>query len=235
MKKIYLAVAALMAAACAQNVVTVIPEPVSMEMGCGNFKMSENVQVSCEDSSLVTAAEIFSGDMETVLGHGLDVTVGKGGEVVLSVEEGIAPEGYVLDVKRRGISVKGGSPAGVLFKMKERFGDCEWHFSTRGARIRHKLHLEYGDRFAWPDMEAEDGGERVFCYGLSDHFSVLCDGTVVPCCLDNNGTLALGNIFDSSLEDILRSERAQRIAEGFKAHTAAEEICRKCGYARRFK
>lgn len=129
----------------------------------------------------------------------------------------------------------GGRNDDILFKMKERFGDCEWHFSTRGARIRHKLHLEYGDRFAWPDMEAEDGGERVFCYGLSDHFSVLCDGTVVPCCLDNNGTLALGNIFDSPLEDILRSERAQRIAEGFKAHTAAEELCRKCGYARRFK
>ena len=118
MKKIYLAVAALMAAACAQNVVTVIPEPVSMEVGCGNFKMSENVLVSCEDSSLVTAAEIFSGDMETVLGHGLDVSVGKGGEVVLSVEEGIAPEGYVLDVKRRGISVKGGSPAGVFYGLQ---------------------------------------------------------------------------------------------------------------------
>lgn len=118
MKKIYLAVAALMAAACAQNVVTVIPEPVSMEMGCGNFGMSENVQVCCEDSSLVTTAEIFSEDMETVLGYGLEVEVGKGGEIVLSVEDGIASEGYVLDVTRRGISVKGGSPAGVFYGLQ---------------------------------------------------------------------------------------------------------------------
>lgn len=118
MKKIYLAVAALMAAACAQNVVTVIPEPVSMEMGCGDFRLSENVQVSCEDSSLVTTAEIFSEDMETVLGYGLEVEVGKGGEIVLSVEDGIAPEGYVLDVTRRRISVKGGSPAGVFYGLQ---------------------------------------------------------------------------------------------------------------------
>lgn len=59
MNKFYFLIAVLASVSCAQNVVTVIPEPVSMEVGCGNFKMSENVQVSCEDSSLVTAAEIF--------------------------------------------------------------------------------------------------------------------------------------------------------------------------------
>ncbi len=123
----------------------------------------------------------------------------------------------------------------ILAKMKERFIGAEWHFSPNGARIRHRLHLEYGDRFAWPDMQAEDGGERVFCYGLSDHFAVLCDGTVVPCCLDNNGTLSLGNIFDEPLDAILSSERARNIADGFKRRIASEELCRKCGYARRFK
>jgi radical SAM protein with 4Fe4S-binding SPASM domain len=123
----------------------------------------------------------------------------------------------------------------ILRLMRERFSDGEWKYGARGVRIRNKLHLEYGDRFAWPDMSAEDGGNKVFCYGLSDHFSVLCDGTVVPCCLDNNGTLALGNIFEQDLDEILCSPRARRIAEGFKSRSVPEELCRKCGYARRFK
>ena len=120
--------------------------------------------------------------------------------------------------------------------LRDRFSDGEWKLGARGARIRHKLHLEYGDRFSWPDSSAEDGGSDVFCYGLADHFGVLCDGTVVPCCLDNNGTLALGNIFESaSVDSILGSQRACRIKDGFARRNASEELCRKCGYARRFK
>ena len=128
----------------------------------------------------------------------------------------------------------GGMNDVTLARLKERFADGEWKYGSRGARIRHKLHLEYGDRFAWPDMNAEDGGDQVFCYGLSDHFSVLCDGTVVPCCLDRDGDIALGNIFDGDIAEILNCERALRIKEGFACHKAYEELCRKCGYARRF-
>ena len=130
----------------------------------------------------------------------------------------------------------GGRNADIVRLMKERFFDGEWKESATGARIRHRLHLEYGERFAWPDIEAEDGGARVFCYGLSDHFAVLCDGTVVPCCLDNNGTIALGNLFDGDTVDgVLSSSRARAIKEGFEKRFACEELCRKCGYARRFK
>lgn len=115
--------------------------------------------------------------------------------------------------------------------MRERFRGEEWKSVSNGARIRHKLHLEYGERFSWPDRGACDNGENVFCYGLYDHFSVLCDGTVVPCCLDRNGELALGNIFSEEIKDILLSERAQNIRDGFKERNAVEELCKKCGYA----
>lgn len=115
--------------------------------------------------------------------------------------------------------------------MKERFKGEEWKRVSNGARIRHKLHLEYGERFSWPDPNAHDNGERVFCYGLCDHFSVLCDGTVVPCCLDRNGELALGNIFSEELRDILVSSRAENIRNGFGERNVKEELCRKCGYA----
>ena len=122
----------------------------------------------------------------------------------------------------------------TLHRLQSYFSDDEWMEGGKGARIRNKLHLEYGERFEWPDMEKEDRGSEVYCYGLKDHFAVLCDGTVVPCCLDREGEIALGNIFEQTPVEILSSERANAIRIGFQCRTATEELCRKCGYARRF-
>ena len=122
----------------------------------------------------------------------------------------------------------------ILVHM-ERFFPTPWQEHRRGIRIGERVFLEYGDKFDWPDLSAEDGGTRVFCYGLRDQIGVLCDGTVVPCCLDHDGDLSLGNLLQEEMNDILESPRAKAIYEGFTNRTAAEELCRKCGYARRFQ
>ena len=111
----------------------------------------------------------------------------------------------------------------------------EWKWGARGARIRHKLHLEYGDRFEWPDKDAALGSDSVFCYGLRDHFGILSNGTVIPCCLDREGVINLGNVFEKPLAEILESERAKNMLRGFDCRKATEDLCRRCGYARRFK
>ena len=122
----------------------------------------------------------------------------------------------------------------ILDRMKERL-DGEWKWSARGARIRDKLHLEWGDRFAWPDKDAECMGDDVFCYGLGDHFGILSDGRIVPCCLDADGEITLGNAFEDKIEDVIASDRAKSIRDGFKTRHAPEPLCQRCGYARRFK
>lgn len=127
----------------------------------------------------------------------------------------------------------GGDNDRTLASLRARFPE-PWRHSARGARLRDKLHLEYGERFSWPDMQADDGGNSVFCYGLKDHFAILCDGRVVPCCLDREGAITLGNVFDPSLEEILSSPRAEAMRQGFACRRATEELCRRCGYARRF-
>lgn len=123
---------------------------------------------------------------------------------------------------------------GEILTALESFFPKPWVEERKGTRIGNRVYLEYGDKFDWPDLNAEDHGEQVFCYGLRDQIGVLCDGTVVPCCLDHDGDLALGNLLESDLEDILESERAKAIYEGFQRRFAAEDLCRKCGYARRF-
>ena len=117
----------------------------------------------------------------------------------------------------------------------ERHFPAPWTNNRQGKRIGDRIFLEYGDKFDWPDLTAPEGSNRVFCYGLRDQIGVLCDGTVVPCCLDHEGDLALGNLFKEDMESILAAPRAQAIYNGFTQKEAAEELCRKCGYARRFK
>lgn len=111
----------------------------------------------------------------------------------------------------------------------------QWSENTRGYRIRDRLFLEWGDRFDWPDLNAPNYGNQVSCYGLRHQFGILSDGTVVPCCLDSEGSIALGNVFQEDLADILSSPRAKAIADGFRCRTATEELCRRCGYAQRFQ
>ena len=110
----------------------------------------------------------------------------------------------------------------------------EWAKNTRGIRIRDKIHIDWGERFEWPDAEADIKGEKFFCYGLKDHFGILADGTVVPCCLDSEGIISLGNIFTQDVNEILGSERARAMRDGFCRGIASEELCKRCGYAQRF-
>jgi radical SAM protein with 4Fe4S-binding SPASM domain len=126
---------------------------------------------------------------------------------------------------------------GVLRALHAAF-PTEWHPVRGGSSMRlcDKLFLEWGQEFAWPDpaAPATPPDAPAFCYALRDQVGVLCDGTVVPCCLDADGHLALGNLFETPLSEILASPRARAIYDGFTAHRAAEELCRRCGYARRF-
>ena len=118
MRKLCFVLAAILAVACAHESVVVIPEPVSIEQGCGSFKMNEGVQISCGDSSLLRTAEIFAGDMNTVLGIEVPASVAGKGEISLSLAEGLGKEEYELNVTRGGIEIKGGSPAGVFYGLQ---------------------------------------------------------------------------------------------------------------------
>ena len=121
-----------------------------------------------------------------------------------------------------------------ILKTMETYFPKPWVSESRGTRIGQRVYLEYGDKFDWPDLSAQDFGKNVFCYGLKDQIGVLCDGTVVPCCLDHDGEIKLGNLHHQTMEEILENHRAKAILEGFSKKHATEELCRKCGYARRF-
>ncbi len=122
----------------------------------------------------------------------------------------------------------------IAFNLLKENISGEWADNTRGIRIRDKIHIEWGERFEWPDMDAKIKGDKFSCYALKDQFGILVDGTVVPCCLDSDGIINLGNIFSEEINDILNSKRATDMVESFKCGNASEELCKHCGYAQRF-
>jgi radical SAM protein with 4Fe4S-binding SPASM domain len=103
-----------------------------------------------------------------------------------------------------------------------------------GYTIAERLYLNTDQVFTWPNMDAPFIRNDGFCYGLKDQLAVLADGTVVPCCLDCEGVINLGNIYQQSLEEIMTGERALKITEGFSRRHLSEELCRRCSFRTRF-
>lgn len=116
----------------------------------------------------------------------------------------------------------------------------EWVKTHRGMRIATHIFIEWGEKFTWPDIE--EGGEVKkyedeigcdSCHALLSQFGILSDGTVVPCCLDRNGDIPLGNIFESDIDEILSSPRAKAMKEAMAHHRFIEPLCNSCGFKRK--
>ncbi len=126
----------------------------------------------------------------------------------------------------------------ILQRLEEAFkldlSNMDEFKSRRGIKIRDRLYLNEDVEFIWPDLDNDIYEEKGFCYGLRDQLGILVDGTVVPCCLDGEGIINLGNIYQNQLEGILQSQRALDIYNGFSNRNVVEELCRRCGYRSKF-
>ncbi len=107
--------------------------------------------------------------------------------------------------------------------------------TQQNLNITNSVYISFANAFEWPiSTENKQKNSAKFCYALRSHFGILCDGTVVACCLDNEGKLALGNIFKDKIADILNTPRAQNIYKGFTDRNVTEEFCKTCTYANKF-
>lgn len=107
-----------------------------------------------------------------------------------------------------------------------------WIKRPDGWKVKDKIYLESDITFEWPDINRKPYEQcEAFCHALRNQIGVLVDGTVVPCCLDSQGIINLGNLHQQDLEDILKSPRAKNLYDGFSNHKTIEDLCKTCGYA----
>jgi radical SAM protein with 4Fe4S-binding SPASM domain len=104
----------------------------------------------------------------------------------------------------------------------------------KSIRLEYKVLLHFDNYFEWPSLSNKNHGHGT-CQGLNSHIGILADGRVIPCCLDNDAVMELGNLKKQPLKEIVYGKRATDIVEGFKVANCSEEMCLKCSYKDRFK
>ena len=105
--------------------------------------------------------------------------------------------------------------------------------SKRSIRLDSKVLLHFDHYFEWPSLSNPIYGHGT-CQGLDSHIAILADGRVVPCCLDSDGVIELGNLYNQELGMIFQSKRVLAMKEGFRLGRCSEELCLRCGYKNRF-
>jgi radical SAM protein with 4Fe4S-binding SPASM domain len=125
--------------------------------------------------------------------------------------------------------------AKVFAKLSEFFDvKVDYVKDAKGLRLAPKILLHFDNYFEWPSLSNPIFGDG-YCCGLDSHIAILSDGRVVPCCLDYEAVMELGNLRNQSLSEILSSHKACSITRGFKQNRAVEELCQKCSYKSRFE
>lgn len=126
----------------------------------------------------------------------------------------------------------------IALKINKFFGvDVNFDELTNtknSIRIAPKILIATDEYFQWPSLQGEENSDG-FCLGLKSHFAILSNQDVVPCCLDKNGTIKLGNLKTQTMEEILSSKKVNSIRSSFEQHLCVEELCKKCTYKNKFK
>ena len=117
------------------------------------------------------------------------------------------------------------------YKLEEEMKNkiiCEKH-----VQIKDHIIVDKDNMFTWPDLKNDFTHKEGYCFALKTHIAILSNGDVVPCCLDGEGVLKLGNIFEESLSSILEKEKTKRIKKSFQNRKPCETLCQKCGFLMR--
>jgi MoaA/NifB/PqqE/SkfB family radical SAM enzyme len=109
--------------------------------------------------------------------------------------------------------------------------DIQW---KKSFHLQGRLYLNFDSQFQWPSLTHSFRSEKGYCYGLTHHCGILANGDVIPCCLDGNGEIVLGNCLVTPLEEILSLPRAQNMTAHFNKGELIEPLCRHCGFISRF-
>lgn len=98
------------------------------------------------------------------------------------------------------------------------------------TKIRDNVFIEFDTEFIWPNLDNNYCSDIGSCMGLRTHIGILVDGTVVPCCLDTNGIINLGNIYKDDLSVILNQTRVKNMKNNFMNNKKVENLCKHCNF-----
>ena len=101
------------------------------------------------------------------------------------------------------------------------------------SRILPRVFLSLDKKFTWPDLNNPYNSDKGRCEAVHQ-IAILSNGNVVPCCLDKDGIMNIGNIFNTKFSDIINSNRYIDMINGFKNGEITEDLCKHCTFLDRF-
>ena len=107
--------------------------------------------------------------------------------------------------------------------------------TTKSIKVNDNIYINQDTEFTWPNINGPVIIEKGRCLALKEQIAILVDGTVVPCCLDNDGDIPLGNIFERDLDAILNSPKTKEIKDNFQNKIITCRLCKSCGFLKRLE
>ena len=121
--------------------------------------------------------------------------------------------------------------------MEKEFGIDDLSIRAKNesfVKLAKNAFLNQDFEFTWPSLEGNFISDVGTCQGLRSQIAILSNGDVVPCCLDQDGEINLGNIFNETMEEILEKKITKEIVSGFENRKILHNLCKRCGFRTKF-
>lgn len=126
----------------------------------------------------------------------------------------------------------------ILKALNQAFGSAVPELADPKAkksyRLKDRAYVHFDSQFIWPSPHHPPRSTVGTCHGTIQHLAIHADGKVVPCCLDKEACIVLGDLNYQSFQQILDSPRLKAMQSGFKEGRLCEELCQKCHFIERF-
>lgn len=129
-----------------------------------------------------------------------------------------------------GVDFKDADKNETIYRLLEREFGVQIQKNARKNRLANRVILHQSEQFRWASLAGKTLHTKGSCYSLRKQIGILSDGTLVPCCMDSGGVIALGDIFTQDLDEILTSPRALMMKNSFQKGEFVEKLCQKCEF-----
>jgi len=107
-----------------QELVSIIPEPVSLSKSSGHFVINQKTKIITNgDEPVLPLVKMFADRVDFLTGNKLTVaTGGKGQDISIQINKTrnneIGEEGYLLDIQASGVKVAANTPSGIFYGLQ---------------------------------------------------------------------------------------------------------------------
>ena len=114
--------------------------------------------------------------------------------------------------------------------LMEEYGNFKKEWSSVVDEIRKVKFVDFCGSITGFEPTYTPRKPRILCDTVFDGINILCDGTVVPCCLDYNGITPLGNISTQHISEIIYGKEinALKVTNLKKDWKNLPVLCKRC-------